>query len=42
MRPLPQQVDLPASEHEVLARWRERKVFERSLEQTADGPLWTF
>ena len=42
MRPLPQQVDLPAIEHEVLARWRERKVFERSLEQTADGPLWTF
>ena len=26
----------------MLARWREGKVFERSLEQTADGPQWTF
>ncbi|MDP9239828.1 MAG: isoleucine--tRNA ligase [Actinomycetota bacterium] len=29
-------------EHEVLARWRDRKVFERSLAQTQDGPLWVF
>ena len=26
------QVDLPALEHEVLARWGERDVFARSLE----------
>jgi isoleucyl-tRNA synthetase len=39
---LPGRPDLPALEHEMLARWREGKVFERSLEQTADGPLWTF
>ena len=36
------QVDLPALERDVLARWREREVFARSLAQTADGPLWTF
>jgi isoleucyl-tRNA synthetase len=36
------QVDLPALEHEVLARWRERGVFDRSMAQTADGPTWTF
>jgi isoleucyl-tRNA synthetase len=41
-RPMPAQVDLPALERDVLARWRERDVFSRSLEATADGPLWTF
>jgi len=39
---LPAALDLPAMEHEVLARWREGKIFERSLEQTAGRPLWTF
>jgi isoleucyl-tRNA synthetase len=32
--------DLPALEHEVLRRWRAARVFERSLEQTANGPRW--
>jgi isoleucyl-tRNA synthetase len=41
-RPMPTQVDLPALEHEVLARWRDRDVFHRSLAATADGALWTF
>ncbi|MDQ1747816.1 MAG: isoleucyl-tRNA synthetase, partial [Frankiaceae bacterium] len=41
-RPMPPQVDLPALEREVLARWRDRDVFARSLKQSADGPLWTF
>ena len=41
-RPMPTQVDLPALEHEVLTRWRDRDVFHRSLAATADGPLWTF
>ncbi len=41
-RPLPAQVDLPRLEHEVLARWRDGKVFERSLEQNATGPSWVF
>ena len=39
---LPDRPDLPALEREMLVRWREGKVFERSLEQTADGPQWTF
>jgi isoleucyl-tRNA synthetase len=39
---LPAVVDLPAIEHEVLARWRAGDLFRRSLEQTAGGPLWTF
>ncbi|MET8160968.1 isoleucine--tRNA ligase [Sphaerisporangium sp. NPDC005289] len=41
-RPLAAQVDLPALEAEVLDRWRDGKVFERSLEQNADGPAWVF
>ncbi|MCL9795451.1 isoleucine--tRNA ligase [Frankia sp. AgKG'84/4] len=40
--PLPAQVDLPALERETLARWRDTKVFHRSLEATADRPLWMF
>ena len=39
---LPAVVDLPAIEHEVLARWRDGNVFQRSLDQTAAGPRWTF
>jgi isoleucyl-tRNA synthetase len=39
---LPASADLPALEHEVLRRWRESSVFERSLEQTAGGPRWIF
>ncbi|GGK98409.1 isoleucine--tRNA ligase [Sphaerisporangium melleum] len=41
-RPLPAQVSLPALEAEVLDRWRDGKVFERSLEQNAGGPSWVF
>ncbi len=40
--PLPTQVDLPALEHEVLQRWTDLKVFQRSLDATADGPRWVF
>jgi isoleucyl-tRNA synthetase len=40
--PLPNQVDLPALEHEVLRRWRESNVFERSLTATRGRPQWTF
>ncbi|HEY2442079.1 MAG TPA: isoleucine--tRNA ligase [Streptosporangiaceae bacterium] len=39
---LPARPDLPAIEHDMLARWQQDKVFERSLEQTATGPRWTF
>ncbi|GAA3163618.1 isoleucine--tRNA ligase [Planomonospora alba] len=41
-RPLPAQVDLPALEHEVLGRWRDGKIFERSVEQNSGGPTWVF
>ena len=39
---LPAVVDLPAIEHEVLARWRHARLFERSLDQTSAGRPWTF
>ena len=42
MRQLPAQVDLPALERDVLARWERDRVFPRSLEQTADGEPWVF
>ena len=41
-RPLPAQADLPAFEAEVLERWRDGKVFQRSLDQNAGGPSWIF
>jgi isoleucyl-tRNA synthetase len=41
-RPVPPQVNLPALDHAVLDLWREHKIFERSLDQTAAGPNWTF
>ena len=37
-RPVPPQVDLPAVDHEVLALWRERDVFARSLAATEGRP----
>jgi isoleucyl-tRNA synthetase len=39
---LPKVVDLPAIEGEMLARWRDGRVFERSLGQTSSGRRWTF
>jgi isoleucyl-tRNA synthetase len=39
---LPAVVDLPAIERAVLARWREGRLFERTLEQTSAGQPWTF
>ncbi|WP_214327803.1 isoleucine--tRNA ligase [Nonomuraea sediminis] len=41
-RSLPAQVDLPALEREVLDRWRDGKIFERSIEQNAGNPSWVF
>ncbi|KAB2342778.1 isoleucine--tRNA ligase [Actinomadura rudentiformis] len=41
-RPLPTQVDLPALERDMLRRWQENKVFERSLERTGSGPRWGY
>jgi isoleucyl-tRNA synthetase len=39
---LPAVIDLPSLEHQMLARWQDGKVFERSLDATASGPQWTF
>ena len=41
-RAVPPHVDLPALEHGVLEMWQRERIFERSLEQTADGPRWIF
>ncbi|MCD0481620.1 isoleucine--tRNA ligase [Streptacidiphilus sp. ASG 303] len=41
-RAVPAQVDLPALEHEVLAFWRDEKIFQRSLEQSEGRPEWVF
>ncbi len=37
---LPAVVDLPAIEREVLARWRDARMFQRSLSGTDSGPPW--
>ncbi|MEX1161999.1 MAG: isoleucine--tRNA ligase [Nitriliruptor sp.] len=34
--------DLPAIERHLLERWAELDVFATSVEQRADGPVWTF
>ncbi len=39
---MPATVDLPALERAMLGRWRDGKVFQRSLEQTAGGERWIF
>jgi isoleucyl-tRNA synthetase len=41
-RPVPAGLDLPAIDHEMLARWRKEGVFQASLRQTEGGPRWTF
>ena len=41
-RAVPPRIDLPAMEHEVLDFWRERGIFARSLEATAEGEPWIF
>jgi isoleucyl-tRNA synthetase len=40
--PLPARVDLPAVDQEVLALWRERDVFARSVAQTVGNQDWVF
>src|SRR6202522_2969725 len=42
MPPLPAQADLPAIEHEMLARWNRQRTFEASLKQTEGAERWTF
>ena len=42
MRPFPAQADLPAVDHEMLARWHRAGTFAASLKKTESGPRWTF
>ncbi len=39
---LPAQLNFPKEEHEVLALWKERRVFARTLEAPADAPTFVF
>ena len=39
---LPAQIDLPATEHQILDFWKERNIFEKSVAARAGAPLWTF
>jgi isoleucyl-tRNA synthetase len=41
-RPVEPKPAFPALERAVLERWRERRVFEKSLEQRRAGPQWGF
>ncbi len=41
-KPVPQRIDFPASEREILAFWKEHDIFHRTLEQTKDGPPFVF
>jgi isoleucyl-tRNA synthetase len=40
--PVDPKQSFPALEQRVLERWREGKVFERSLAARADAPVWSF
>jgi isoleucyl-tRNA synthetase len=42
MPALPAKFDLPAIEHEMLARWNRDRTFDASLKQTEGAPRWTF
>jgi isoleucyl-tRNA synthetase len=41
-RPVPAKPDLVAQEHDILARWAERRTFSRLRAQNATGPRWSF
>ncbi|WP_219823069.1 class I tRNA ligase family protein [Nocardia nova] len=41
-RVLPTRIDLPAAEMRIIDWWRERDIFARSLNRTANGPRWGF
>ena len=42
MPAMPAHADLPAIEHEMLARWNRNRTFEASLKQSEGGRRWTF
>ncbi|MGX7680396.1 isoleucine--tRNA ligase [Jatrophihabitans sp. DSM 45814] len=39
---LPAHIDLAANDRQIIEFWRTAKVFDRSLEQTENGPTFTF
>jgi len=41
-QPLPAHIDLAAMDREVIDFWTEARIFQRSLDQTAGGPAYTF
>ncbi|HVQ23237.1 MAG TPA: class I tRNA ligase family protein, partial [Candidatus Saccharimonadia bacterium] len=41
-RPVSSKPDFVAQEHELLARWRDRRTFARLRAQNAGGPRWSF
>ncbi|MGH2465315.1 MAG: class I tRNA ligase family protein, partial [Candidatus Limnocylindrales bacterium] len=41
-RPVNAKPDLIGAEHEMLARWRDRRTFARLRAQNAEGPRWSF
>ena len=41
-RPVNAAVSFPALENEILTLWRERNVFQRSMEERKDGPRYVF
>jgi isoleucyl-tRNA synthetase len=41
-KPIPSRIDFPAQEREVLAFWKEQRIFERSLELRRDAPRYVF
>eukprot|EP01037_Dinobryon_pediforme_P005381 gene5381-5433_t len=41
-RSLPAQIDLPATEHQILAFWEEQDIFAKSVTARDGAPSWTF
>ena len=41
-RQVPTRIDLPAMEREIIAWWRERDIFHRSLAASSGRPSWVF
>jgi len=39
---LPPQIDLPATEHQILAFWESNEIFAKSVSARDGAPLWTF
>ncbi len=39
---LPPQIDLPATEHQILAFWEENQIFSKSVSARDGAPRWTF